>query len=338
MRVALTGALIIGCAFAAGTALCQDKTESFPKNIKLLISSKEGGGYTVYGRLMERHMPRFLPGKPDIILQSMFGAGGVRLVNYMYNVAPRDGAALGLIQSTTTLAPIQGSSEARFDPRKLSWIGSMNETSAFCLSWHNAPIKTWQDMKDNEFLVGATGANSRGATWPAMINRIFGTKMKVISGYAGGNEVLIAMERGEIHGRCGTLLAGVRATRPDWLDQKLLVAPITISRERHPQFPETPSIAEFSGDRDEHARNILEVVFKILEIDRPFVAPPDLTSDRLATLRTAFESMMKDASFLEEGQRLNLEFVYGSGERVARAIDWIYTMPKDVVMEAGGED
>ena len=338
MRIALTGALIVACAFAAGTALCQDRPEGFPKNIKLLISSKEGGGYTVYGRLMERHMPRFLPGKPDIILQSMFGAGGVRLVNYMYSVAPRDGSSLGLIQSTTALAPIHGSPEARFDPRELSWIGSMNITSAFCLSWHKSPIQTWQDMKDREFLVGATGANSRGATWPAMINRLFGTKMKVISGYAGGNEVLIAMERGEIHGRCGTLLAGIRATRPDWLDHKYLVAPITISRGRHPEFPDSPSIAEYSGDRDEHTRNVLEVIYKILEIDRPFMAPPGLTSDRLGTLRVAFELMMKDPSFLAEGQRLNLEFVYGPGETVAQAIEWIYTMPKEVVIEAGGED
>ena len=338
MGIARIGALVIACAVASGAALGQSQSESFPKNIKLLISSKEGGGYTVYGRLMERHMPRFLPGKPDIILQSMFGAGGVRLVNYMYNVAPRDGSALGLIQSTTPLAPIHGSPEARFDPRELSWIGSMNVTSAFCMSWHKSPIQTWQDMKDKEFLVGATGANSRGATWPAMINRLFGTKMKVISGYGGGNEILIAMERGEIHGRCGSLLAGIRATRPDWLEHKYLLAPITISRERHPEFPDSPSINEFAGDRDERTRNVFEVVYKILEIDRPFFAPPGLTSERLTTLRTAFERMMKDPSFLEEGQKSNLEFVYGSGEAVAQAIAWIYSMPKEVVIEAGGED
>ena len=338
MRPALSMLVLVACALVAAPAFCQDGDGPFPKSIKLLISSKEGGGYTLYGRLMEKHMPRFLPGSPNITLQSMFGAGGVRLANYMSNVAPRDGSALGLVNATTVLAPILAGNDARFDGRKLSWIGSLNMTGGFCLSWHDSPVTSWQDMLDREFLVGATGANSRGATWPAMLNKLFGTKMKVISGYAGGNEVLIAMERGEIHGRCGTLLAGVRVTRPDWLVEKKLAAPITIARERQPDFPDSPSIAEFASGKDERTRNVLELIFKILEIDRPFMAPPELPGGRLATLRTAFERMMKDPAFSQEGKKLNLELVFGSGDHVAQAVDWIYTMPQDVIMDAGGDD
>lgn len=337
MRVIASGAIAVCWAFLTTTAFCQD-SQDFPKSIRLLISSKEGGGYTIYARQMEKHLPRFLPGSPSIVVQSMFGAGGVRLANYMYNAAPRDGSVLGLIQSTTGLAPIHGNQEAKFDPREFSWIGSMNVTGGYCMSWHASPIKTWQDMLSREFLVGATAANSQAATWPAMLNKLFGTKMKVVSGYGGGNEVLLGMERGEIHGRCGTLLAGIRATRPEWLDQKKLLAPITIAREREPAFPDSPSILEFAKDKDQHTRNVLEVMFKIQEIDRPLMAPPGVPENRLRILRTAFERMMKDPDFISEGEKLRLELVYGPGERVADAMKWLYTMPIEVIQDAGGSE
>lgn len=130
----------------------------------------------------------------------------------------------------------------------------------------------------------------------------------------------------------------MRVTRPDWLAEKKLAAPITIARERQPDFPDSPSIAEFAKDKDERTHNVLELIFKILEIDRPFMAPPEVSGARLAVLRTAFERMMKDPAFSDEGRKLNLELVFGSGEHLAQAVDWIYTMPQDVIMDAGGDD
>lgn len=327
-------------ACAASLTAADVQAQSAPyykgKQINLYTSSREGGGYTVYAHLLERHMEKVIPGNPRIVVMSMPGAGGLRLVNYMYNAAPKDGTTLGLMLATLALAPRYGLEGAQFDATKFNFIGSLNSAAGQCVSWHTSPIKTWQDMLEKEFLVGATGAGSQSITWPNMMNKLFGTKMKVVTGYGGGNDINIAMERGEVHGRCGGLVAGFRATRPAWIDEHKISVPIVIGEKRDPIFPDSPTLAEFAADKDEHTRNVLQLIFATQKIERPFFGPPAMPVNAVQDIRAAFEATMKNQAFLDEAKKLKLEVSFVSGEDVAKAVSWAYTMPKNVLEDAGG--
>lgn len=340
MKRFMAGAILVCAASLVGIdAQAQSGTPYYKgKTIDLYTSSREGGGYTVYAHLLERHLEKSIPGNPRIVVKSMPGAGGLRLVNYMYTAAPKDGTVLGLMLATLALAPRYGLDGAQFDATKFSWIGSLNSGAGQCVSWHSSPIKTWQDMLDKEFLVGATGAGSQSITWPNMLNKLFGTKMKVITGYAGGNDINIAMERGEVHGRCGGLVAGFRATRPAWIDEGKILVPIVIAAERDPTFPNSPTIMEFAASKDEHTKNVLGLIFATQKIERPFFGPPSMPDGAVADLRTAFESTMKNPAFLEEAKKLKLEIAFVSGDDVKKAVDWAYTMPANVLEDAGGAE
>ena len=330
-------ALASAVSLTAGGAQAQSGTAYYKgKQINLYTSSREGGGYTVYAHLLERHMEKAIPGNPRIVVMSMPGAGGLRLVNYMYNAASKDGTTLGLMLATLALAPRYGLEGAQFDATKFNFIGSLNSAAGQCVSWHTSPIKTWQDMLETEFLVGATGAGSQSVTWPNMMNKLFGTKMKVVTGYGGGNDINIAMERGEVHGRCGGLVAGFRATRPAWIDEHKILVPIVIAEKRDPIFPDSPTLMEFAADKDEHTGNVLQLIFATQKIERPFFGPPTMPAGAVQDLRTAFETTMKNPAFLEEAKKLKLEVSFVSGEDVTKSIGWAYTMPKNVLEDAGG--
>jgi tripartite-type tricarboxylate transporter receptor subunit TctC len=302
------------------------------KQVRLLLSAGEGGGYATYGRTLTHHLGNHLPGKPGFIVQSMPGGGGLRATNYLFNQAPKDGTTLGMIHATVILAPLYGNKAALFDSREFNWLGAMNTTTAVCVAWHDSPIKTWDDMMTKEFIVGSSGAGSQMETMPLMINRLFGTKMKVISGYKDGTSVFLAMQRGEVHGRCGGIITALRATRPDWLTEKKVVVPVAVATQRNPEYPDSPSIMEFA--KDEHTRNTLELVFAPQEFDRPVLAPPGVPVERVALLRKAFEATLKDEAFRAEAQKLRIEVDYVSGETLLTTIRKAFAMPPDVVTAA----
>ena len=217
--MALAAAVAAGAAFA-GTArpAAAQSAEAFYKglsDIRLIISAGAGGGYSVYGRNLARHMPDHIPGNPNIVVQNMPGGGGIKATNYLYAVAKKDGSVLGLIHSSVPMAPLYGIRGAKFDATKFNWLGSMNTANGICVAWHTAPIKNWNDLLTKTYVVGSTGAGSQMSTLPAMLNALFGTRIKIITGYRGGNDVYLAMERGEVQGRCGGLKSSIRSTRPD---------------------------------------------------------------------------------------------------------------------------
>src|SRR5204863_6024560 len=168
--------------------------------------------------------------------------------NYLSSVAPKDGTTIGLVHSSVPFAPLYGVKGATFDPRQVNWIGSIATANGICVSWSASGVNTWQDLFDKEFTVGGSGAGSHMETLPAMLNKLFGTKMKVISGYKGGNEIYLAMERGEVEGRCGGLLSSISSTRPNWFPEKKVAIPFQIGLERNPQLPHVPAVGEFAKD------------------------------------------------------------------------------------------
>jgi len=302
------------------------------RSISWILSAGAGGGYSSYAQAFAPYFSAHIPGNPTIVVQNMPGGGGIRAMLYLESVAPKDGATLGLVHSSVPFAPLYGIRAASFDPRKMNWIGSIDASTGICVAWHTSGIATWQDLLTKTFVVGGSGAGSQMETMPEMLNKLFGTKIKVVSGYKGGNDIYLAMERGEIQGRCGGLISSISATRPDWFPQKKVNVPIQIATARNPMFPDVPTVMELA--KDERTKKILQLVLAPLEMDRPILAPPGAPPERVAALREAFHAAMNDPGFIAEAAKEHLEIREISGPQVARVLDDAYAMPPEITKAA----
>ena len=302
------------------------------RTISWILSAGAGGGYASYALAFAPYFSAHIPGNPNIVVQNMPGGGGIRAMLYLDSVAPKDGTTLGLVHSSVPFAPLYGIKAASFDPRAMNWIGSLDASTGICVAWHASGIATWQDLLQKPFLVGGTGAGSQMETLPNMFNKLFGTKIKIISGYKGGNDIYLAMERGEVMGRCGGLISSINSTRPDWFPQKKVSVPVQIGAERNPLFPDTPTITEFA--KDERTRQILQLIMAPLEMDRPILAPAGVPAARVAALRTAFHAAMNDPAFIAEAAKDHLEIKEISGARVKEIVDGAFALPPEIAKAA----
>lgn len=320
-------------AFGTGPASADKITELYKgKRVTLVVSAGSGGGYAQYARTFGPALEKSIPGNPNIIIKHMPGGGGIMASNHLAEVAPKDGTTIGFIHSSVPFAPLYNIKGAQFDPTKFNWLGSISTASGICVAWHEAKVTNWQDVLDGKLVVGGTGAGSQMETLPAMINKLFGAKIKIISGYKGGNDVYLAMERGEVNGRCGGLISSIKSTRPDWFEKKKVTVPVQIAMKRHPMFPDSISIAELA--KDQKTKDILKLVTYPLEMDRPFLAPPGVPDEVVAALRKAFLAATKDAEFLASAAKQNLDVDPVPGEEVSRMVKEAYGLPKEVVQAA----
>jgi tripartite-type tricarboxylate transporter receptor subunit TctC len=326
--------LTVALALCLGSAAHADPIADFYKgrSISWILSAGAGGGYASYAQAFAPYFSAHIPGNPNIVIQNMPGGGGIRAMLYLNSVAPKDGTTLGLVHSSVPFAPLYGIKAATFDPRKMNWIGSIDASTGICVAWHNSGIATWQDLLTKPFTVGSTGAGSQMETMPLMLDNLFGTKIKVVAGYVGGNDIYLAMERGEIGGRCGGLISSIKSTRPDWFPQKKVNIPIQIASTRNPLFPDSPAITEFA--KDERTKNILKLVLAPLEMDRPILAPPGVPAERVAALRAAFHAAMNDPAFIAQAEKQHLEIKEISGADVAQVLDEAYAMPPETAKAA----
>lgn len=328
-------ALAILLTSIAAQAARADDTADFYKgrNVNWILSAGEGGGYSTYARAFAPYFEKHIPGHPKLIIQNMPGAGGIRASNYLYSVAPKDGSTIGLVHSSVPFAPLYGIKGANFDPRKFSWIGSITTEQAMCVAWRASGVTTAKDLfESGKYIVGGTGAGSQMETLPALLNQLIGTKIRIVSGYKGGNDVYLAMERGEVTGRCGGLFSSINSTRPEWFSKNLIAVPIIIALKRSARFPDAAAVSEFV--KDERTRKVLEVALAPQGMDRPIIAPPGLPAERLGMLRKAFLAAMRDPAFIEEAKKQKLEIDEVSGEDVARIIATSYSAPADIVATA----
>jgi tripartite-type tricarboxylate transporter receptor subunit TctC len=331
MRPLLLGIALVALANVAAAA---DPIADFykGKQINWILSAGAGGGYSSYAHVFAPHFSAHIPGNPPIVVQNMPGAGGIRAMTYLSAVAPKDGTTIGLVHSSVPFAPLYGIRGANFDPRKMHWLGSINAASGICVSWTASGVTKWQDLFDKEFIVGGTGAGSQMETMPAMLNKLFGTRIKIISGYKGGNDVYLAMERGEVQGRCGGLKSSIKSTRPDWFPQHKVSVPVQIAFERDPEFPDAPALTEFA--KDEKTRQVLELVLAPLAMDRPILAPPGTPPDKVAALRKAFHETMTDPALLADAEKAHLDLEEIEGEKIATILNRAFAMPPDVIKAA----
>jgi tripartite-type tricarboxylate transporter receptor subunit TctC len=289
-----------------------------------------GGGYDAYGRVLA-HLGKHIPGNPAIVAQNMPGAGSLRSANYLYNVAPKDGTVIGHFSRGMAMEPLIGTSATQFDARRFIWLGSGTDEVSVCVIWHASRVKTWNDMLTIPFTVGGEGTGSDPDIFSAVVRNVFGVKLKLVSGYPGTAEVALAIERGEVDGRCGWSWSSLKLTKPDWIAGKRVTLVTQLALKKSPELPDVPLIFDFATT--ERQRQILKLMLSRQSMARPFATPPDLPEDRKAALRTAFDRAMADAEFLAEAKQRGLEVNPVSGAEIDKLVSELYSTPADIVAE-----
>jgi tripartite-type tricarboxylate transporter receptor subunit TctC len=299
------------------------------KTVRLIISVGVAGGFGEYARTLAEHYGRHIPGNPNIIVQSMPGAGGLIATNHLYAQAPPDGTVIAMVNATAPLAPLWGSRGARFETLKLPAIGALDRADGTCAFWHTAPAKTWSDLLKHDVTVGSIGAGSPMEVYAVMLNRLFGARIRVVGGYKAGSDIDLAMQRQEVDGRCGTHLKSIPALHPDWIRDKRLLVPIVVADQRNKDYPDTPAIMEFV--KDKATRQTLDLLTVTQKLDRPILAPPNTPPERLRELRAALAATVRDPAFLAEIKKKSLTIEATGADEMSRIYAEAFASPPDVV-------
>jgi tripartite-type tricarboxylate transporter receptor subunit TctC len=299
------------------------------KTIAMLIGYTSGGGYDLYARVLSRHMGRHIPGNPAIVPQNMPGAGSLRVAGFLYSAAPKDGTTIGMFGRGVAMEPLIGSTAAAFDARKFTWLGSGSDQVSLCATWHTSPVKTWDDMLKLPFTVGGEGPGSDPDMFAIMLKNLFGAKLKLVSGYPGGPEVNLAMERGEVDGRCGWSWSSIKITRSDWLKDKRINLVLQMALQKSAELPDVPLVMDAA--RNDRERQILRLMLARQAMGWPFIAPPDLPAERAQVLRQAFDDTMRDPEFLAEAKQRLLDVNPMRGVDIGKLITELYQTPSEVI-------
>lgn len=335
MRQATYGARVLALALtatlaAASAAQADDVAEFYRgKTLRVLVGYGAGTGYDVYARLLGRHMARHIPGQPGIVIQNMPGAASLTMANHIYNVAPRDGSAIGLPARWVFTDALFGNENARFDSRRFALIGSMSREVGTCFTWHTSPVATIEDTMKRDVLVGATGASGTSYQFPLLLNALIGTRLKPILGYPDSAGVGIAMERGEVEGYCSFTWGSIKSARPRWIEQKLINILLQLTTVKHPELAHVPLVMDFA--REEAVRQAFALVFADQEIARPVVAPPEVPAERVAALRRAFDATMKDSEFIADAARTGIDIDPIDGTAAEQVLSRIHATPRPIV-------
>ena len=293
----------------------------------VVIGYSVGGGYDLYARLLSRYIGGFLPGNPTVVPQSMPGAGSLKAAIYLSSIAPKDGTTFGTFGRTIPLEPLlQG---AKFDPRKLNWLGSITSDVSLCVSWQDSSIKTFEDLVAKPSKFGGQGAGSDPDVYASILKKTMGSKLVLVTGYPGNNELALAMERGEIDGYCGLSYSSLQATHPDWVRDNKVNILVQAALDRSPDLPNVPMMLDKVTDPKNRAA--LEMILAAQTLARPFVAPPGIPDDRLAALRDAFQKTVDSGDFRAEAAKLGLDVNPVGYQKAEALIQQIYTYPPDVV-------
>jgi tripartite-type tricarboxylate transporter receptor subunit TctC len=298
------------------------------KTISIIVGSAPGGSYDLYARMVARHIGKHIPGNPSFIVQNMPGANSKLMAGYVYNVAPKDGTVLGAPLNTVAINQmIEG--QMNFNAAEFNWIGAVSSPANVLVTWHTSGVKTLDDARKKEVIIGATTAGTTQEMYPLMANNLLGTKFKVVTGYKASTEVNLAMERGETQGRGANTYLAYRFQNPDWIRDKKINLIFQMTETRDPLMPDTPTLLEYAQS-DEH-RKIILLMVKSETIGRPLLAPPAVPAERVALLRKALMDVVKDPEFLAEAEKAQLEISPVPGEKLQAIVQELIATPPDVV-------
>jgi tripartite-type tricarboxylate transporter receptor subunit TctC len=323
-RVAMVLTGVVACS---ANAAAQDFFKG--KQITLYVGYAPGGGYDSYARTFARHYPRHIAGNPDIVVKNMPGAGSVKLANYLYNSARKDGREIGALGREVPTSSVLGVENAKFTASRFTWLGSLGAEGTYCVAWHGTPFRTTKDILEKPFIVGGTNGRSMTVTTPVILNNLVGTKIKVIAGYPGSAALHLAMERGEIQGRCASTISSTNSSRPDWIPGKKITFLLDISLAEKRHMPDVPLITEFARTPEE--RQALELLLAPDSWTRPFVAPPDVAPAQATQLKAAFVRTYEDAKLKADMDRQKIVLDPMSGDAMAARIDRLEKIPAPIV-------
>ena len=297
------------------------------RSITVLVGFTAGGGYDLYARLLGRHMGRHVPGNPTMVVQNMPGAGSMKATQYVYGIAPKDGLTLGTVSRGMVTEPLLNA--ANFDPTKLIWLGTITSETSVCATWKTSPVKSWDDMFKREFSLGGSAVGADPDTFALIMRNVFGAKVKLVTGYPGGNDINLAMERSEVDGRCGWSWTSLKSQK-NWLPQINLL--VQFNLEKNADLPNVPVALERAASDEQ--RQVLRLLIAGQYVGRPFFTSPDIPADRKAALRAAFDATMKDPQFLADAAKLDLEISPVGAATIDAFLAELYRTPKDVVSKA----
>jgi tripartite-type tricarboxylate transporter receptor subunit TctC len=300
------------------------------RTVNVYIGVGVGGEYDIQARLVARHIGKHIPGNPTVVPQNMTGAGGLRMINYLYNIAPKDGASIGMIANAFPAMQAVGIAGVQFDAARMQWLGSIAPGVETMAVWHATGVNSIEDARHREVVAGASARGAITFIYPQMMNEFLGTKFKIVTGYTGGNQINLAMERGEVEARNNTW-SSWKATKADWLKEKK----ITVIAQAGPRAPDLDAPSVEDAARTPQERQLIELVVSGTQLGRPF-ATNEAPADRVAALRAAFASTMKDPEFLAEAKKLGFDVDPVLGEKMQSVVEKVLATPKEVAAKAKG--
>ena len=326
----IVSSVVAAAMLAASPAAAQ--TDTIDKPVTTYVAGTAGGGIDLLGRALARHMGKYIPGNPNMVVQDMPGAGGIRAANFIAESAPRDGTAIGTFAGGPILEPLIGARNPGYDMSKFTWIGTVSKDVGVCIADARTPFKTIEDVRNKEMVVAGTGAGSETDTYPVILNAVLGTKFKLVTGYLGTKETVMAIENGEAQGRCSFAYSALKMTRPDWIRDKKINILFQLGLTKGRDLPDVPLALDYVKNDDD--RQLLELMMGSMAVARPFMAPPGLSPARAATLRRAFDATMKDPAFLAEAQQMSLDVEPTTGEEAQQIVAKMYATPPAVIERA----
>jgi tripartite-type tricarboxylate transporter receptor subunit TctC len=324
--------------YAAGDANAQANAQAVgdfyrDKQMQIIVRSSPGGSYDLYSRLVATHMMKHIPGNPTFITRYMTGAAGIQAVNFVENVAPKDGTVLTIVSNGLPADQALDLADGlKADMGKLNWIGNITSSNEVMVAWHTAPVKTFADAKTTPLIIGAAAVSSVGTKFGAVANNLLGSKFKVIYGYPGASDLNLAMERGETQGRSSGLWATVKATTPHYIAEKKVRVLVQIGLKRDPDLPDAPLLVELAENAEQKA--ILEFITKCAIVGRPFAVGSGVPKERVAMLRQAFDRAVVDGEFLAEAERMRAEISPVNGQDLQQLISDIVGASAEIKAKA----
>lgn len=299
------------------------------KQMPLVIGYGVGGGYDQYARVLARFMGAHIPGEPTLVVQNMPGAGSRKAANWLYNIAPKDGGVLATLGQNTPTDQALGQPGIQFDAAKFNWIGNMVVVNNTLAVWHTTGVKTLEDATKRDLAIGATGASSPSVVYPQVANNLLGTKFKIISGYPGGGDINLALERGEVDGRGSNSWASWKSTKADWLRDKKVNILFQVGLTREADLPDVPLLSELGKTAED--RQVLEIISADVAVGRPILTTPDVPPVRVAVLRKAFDDTIADKAFLAEAEKQKMDINPFSGAELQTVVARVLAHPPEII-------
>jgi tripartite-type tricarboxylate transporter receptor subunit TctC len=325
-RVAAVAIAVMG---GAGTSGAEDYYKG--RTLRIVVGTPTGGGYDTYARLIARHIGDAIPGRPAVIVSNMPGASGTKAAYYLYAVAPKDGSVIASFNKSMPLYQALGQVGGAFRTEQMSWIGSVSQTADVLTVWHTTGVRTIADARRRDIVMGADSGGGTMSGYPSLLNATLGTRFKIVLGYAGGPAVDHAMEQGEVEGRGSNPWTSWKATKPNWVRDRLIVPLVQVGLRKEPDLPDVPLLTELAETDEQRA--IFTLISAPASIERPFAGPPGLAREPLEILRRAFDQTVRSPAFLADAARQNLDVDPRTGEAAARVVADIVGTPAAIVQK-----